>query len=85
MSTKNNLHINNRHRNGYDFKSLSQSYPALKTFIIANPHNNQATIDFSNPEAVKALNYALLMNVYQIKLWQIPGGYLCPAIPGRVD
>jgi 23S rRNA (adenine1618-N6)-methyltransferase len=43
------------------------------------------TIDFSNAEAVKALNNALLITYYDIKNWDIPKDYLCPPIPGRAD
>ena len=35
--------------------------------------------------AVKALNRALLAVDYNIAGWDIPDGYLCPPIPGRVD
>ena len=43
------------------------------------------TIDFSNPEAVKTLNRALLSHFYGISHWDIPPQYLCPPIPGRAD
>ena len=46
---------------------------------------HKLTIDFSNAKAVTELNTALLKQNYQIKHWKIPQGYLCPAIPGRVD
>lgn len=35
--------------------------------------------------AVKALNQALLLHHYQLSYWDIPDGYLCPAVPGRAD
>ncbi len=79
------LHNKNRHKDGYNFKHLCKAHPALKQFIIQNKFNHQDTIDFSNSEAVKALNAALLSSDYQIKHWDIPNGYLCPPIPGRVD
>ena len=79
------LHSKNRHKDGCNFKELFSVYPALKPFIIKNKFNNQATIDFSNGDAVKALNSALLKSDYQINQWDIPTGYLCPPIPGRVD
>lgn len=46
---------------------------------------NDASIDFSNPQAVKALNQALLKQFYGISVWDIPENYLCPPIPGRAD
>ncbi len=85
MTTKTGLHINNKHRYGYDFTSLVKVLPALSAFIIINKYNQQKTIDFSNSEAVKILNKALLKKHYQIEHWDFPKGYLCPPIPGRVD
>jgi len=79
------LHKNNRHRDGYQFDALCKAYPTLSTFIQENNYTQQPTIDFSNSDAVKALNTALLKQYYHISHWDIPAGYLCPAIPGRVD
>ena len=78
------LHPRNKHRERYDFPKLILACPELKTFII-NPKSNEDSIDFANPDAVKALNKALLAHFYQIKFWDIPQNYLCPAIPGRAD
>jgi len=83
-SEKNNLHIRNKHRSGYDFDALIKVSPELESFVFTNEHNTQ-TIDFSNPSAVKALNKALLMAFYGVKYWDIPPAYLCPPIPGRAD
>lgn len=79
-----NLHPNNMHNHRYDFAALVQSHAALKSFITTNPAGQQ-TISFADPDAVKALNTALLSHHYKIKQWDIPAGYLCPPIPGRVD
>ena len=81
---KENLHPRNSHRNGYDFKQLCKSSPGLKAFVAVNQFNDES-IDFSNPDAVKALNKALLKNFYGVDHWDIPEGYLCPPIPGRAD
>lgn len=81
---KKNLHPRNQHRLGYDFDSLIQTSPELKHFVGINEHQIQ-TLDFSNPEAVKALNKALLLLHYDIQYWEIPSNFLCPPIPGRVD
>lgn len=81
---KKNLHPRNQHRLGYDFDSLIQILPELKNFVGINEHQIQ-TLDFSNPEAVKTLNKALLLAYYDIKFWEIPSTFLCPPIPGRVD
>ncbi|WP_300976985.1 23S rRNA (adenine(1618)-N(6))-methyltransferase RlmF [Flavobacterium sp.] len=81
---KKNLHPRNQHRLGYDFDSLIQILPELKNFVGINEHQIQ-TLDFSNPEAVKTLNKALLLAYYDIQFWEIPSTFLCPPIPGRVD
>jgi 23S rRNA (adenine1618-N6)-methyltransferase len=81
---KENLHPRNSHRMGYDFKLLCKSSPELKHFVAVNEFGDES-IDFSNPEAVKALNKSLLKYYYGVIHWEIPDGYLCPPIPGRAD
>jgi len=81
---KTGLHSRNPHRFRYDFEALIQAYPDLENFVFTNEYQAE-TIDFSNPEAVKALNKALLIANYDIQNWDIPAGYLCPPIPGRAD
>lgn len=81
---KSNLHIRNAHRQRYDFNKLVAANPELQEFVGINEHQIE-TIDFSNPEAVKMLNKALLASDYGIHDWDIPAGYLCPPIPGRAD
>ncbi len=81
---KKGLHERNLHRDGYDFEKLIEATPALKPYVRPNPYGN-LSIDFSDPLAVKALNLALLQLHYQIEYWDIPTGFLCPPIPGRVD
>ncbi len=81
---KTKLHPRNRHRGRYDFKELIGSCPELATFVALNIYDDES-IDFSNPEAVKMLNRALLKHFYGIENWDIPPDYLCPPIPGRAD
>lgn len=78
------LHPRNIHRERYDFKQLLEICPELEPFVTLNIHQAE-TIDFANPQAVKLLNRALLMQHYGIEYWDIPAGYLCPPIPGRAD
>lgn len=80
---KTDLHPRNPHRFRYDFKELILKNPSLESFIIKR-HGNE-TIDFSDADAVKALNKALLETYYGISDWDIPENYLCPPIPGRAD
>ena len=79
-----NLHPRNKHRFGYDFKQLIQCCTNLNDFVFINQYETQ-TIDFSNAEAVKLLNKALLISEYDIVNWDIPTDYLCPPLPGRAD
>lgn len=81
---KRGLHPRNKHRSRYDFKLLISACPELCSFVSVNKFNIE-TIDFSNPNAVKLLNQALLKQYYNIQHWNIPDDYLCPPIPGRVD
>jgi 23S rRNA (adenine1618-N6)-methyltransferase len=81
---KNNLHTRNAHRLGYDFAALIAASPELERFVFTNEHKTK-TVDFSDPNAVKALNKALLAAFYDIQNWDIPQNYLCPPIPGRAD
>lgn len=82
--TKKELHPNNIYNKNYDFASLVLSNPSLKNFVFENEYQTK-TIDFSNPQAVKTLNQTLLLTDFNIKNWDIPDGFLCPAIPGRLD
>ncbi len=84
ITEKTNLHPRNLHKSRYDFDLLCKNDSKLKSFVAINEHNIE-TIDFSNPEAVKSLNNALLLTYYDIQGWDIPKNYLCPPIPGRAD
>lgn len=81
---KPNMHPRNAHRNRYDFKVLIKACPELRDFVSENEHED-LSIDFTDNEAVKTLNKALLKQFYGIGQWDIPEGFLCPPIPGRAD
>jgi len=83
-ATKSGLHSRNRFRTRYDFSQLIACSPALAAFVKANAHGDDS-IDYADPQAVKALNQALLKHAYGLQHWDIPPGYLCPPIPGRSD
>lgn len=84
MAEKTELHSRNKHQGQYNFNLLIENYQPLKKFVSPNPYGTP-TINFFNPQAVKALNKALLITYYGINYWDIPKGYLCPPIPGRAD
>lgn len=81
---KTELHPRNKHRQGYDFDRLIRSYPLLAKHLHINDYQN-TSLNFFDPAAVKALNKALLLSHYGLEYWDIPDGYLCPAVPGRAD
>ena len=78
------LHPRNPHQGRYDFEVLTRALPELAKHTITNP-KGEPTINFSDHEAVRVLNQALLAQFYGVKFWDIPEGYLCPPIPGRAD
>jgi 23S rRNA (adenine1618-N6)-methyltransferase len=51
--------------------------------VKAAPHG-RPSIDFADPQAVLALNQALIAEAYGLS-WSLPRGALCPPIPGRSD
>ena len=78
------LHPRNRHQGHYDFAALAAASPTLSAFVLTTT-GGEASIDFSDPAAVRALNRALLKTQYGVAHWDLPEGYLCPPIPGRAD
>lgn len=84
VNGKAGLHKHNVHQGRYDFAKLVQALPELQKHVIKNPKGD-ASINFSDPLAVKLLNKALLAHHYNVTSWDIPQGYLCPPIPGRAD
>ena len=78
------MHLKNPHRNPYNFELLLQANKELEAFVFTNEHEIQ-TIDFANPKGVFQLNKALLLHHYKLDHYELPVGYLCPAVPGRAD
>lgn len=78
------MHPRNRHQDRYDLPALMKALPELGKFVATNKFGAE-TIDFTNPQAVKALNKAILKLDYGISFWDIPDQFLCPPIPGRAD
>lgn len=77
-------HPRNRHQGRYDFGRLVQADPALAGHLVTTPRG-EASVDFHDPVAVRALNRAILRADYGIAHWDLPDGALCPPIPGRAD
>ena len=83
-ASKPGLHPRNKSLAGYDFAALTAIAPGLVKYVVTTAAGTPS-IDFANPGAVKALNRALLAQLYGVRGWEIPAGYLCPPIPGRAD
>ena len=81
---KKEMHVRNQHKERYNFEVLSSNHEPLSVYIKPNPYGN-LSIDFANPEAVLALNTAILKTHYKLDFWEIPKGFLCPPIPSRAD
>jgi 23S rRNA (adenine1618-N6)-methyltransferase len=78
------LHPRNKNRERYDLAALIRATPELKNYITLNTYGTES-VDFSNPNAVKLLNTAILNHYYGITYWNFPDENLCPPIPGRAD
>ena len=81
---KTTLHQKNKHRERYNFPELIAAHAELAPFVRINNYGDDS-IDFANPDAVMALNKALLIHFYGIENWSVPKGFLCPPIPGRAE
>jgi 23S rRNA (adenine1618-N6)-methyltransferase len=92
------LHPKSRHGDRYDFAALVRADPGLKQYVLPSPAartsgigaekpalSRELSIDFADPAAVFALNRALLLQMYGVRDWFLPEGYLIPPIPGRTD
>lgn len=82
--SKSGFHPENPHRFRYDFAILIKASPTLAKYVAKNEYGDDS-IAFSDPDAVKALNQAILKTTYHLNYWDIPAGHLCPPIPGRAD
>ena len=71
---KSSLHPNSKHQGQYNFELLTQSNPELEPYVHM-AKSGRLSIAFSDPQAVKALNKALLFHFYNLSYWDIPDGY----------
>jgi 23S rRNA (adenine1618-N6)-methyltransferase len=77
------VHPDNPFLGNYNFNQLVHAYPPLEQYIVPGRFARKS-INFSNPDAVYALNKALLKWRYGVN-WSLKEGHLCPAVPGRLD
>ena len=77
------MHKKNPFAADYDFDNLIKHNEALAKYVFPNKQGTK-TIKFGDQRAVKALNKALLKTQFDVH-WDIPKGFPCPPIPGRLD
>lgn len=87
-------HPRNSFKGSYDMETLCRSYSPLNSHIVQPNENSNSrrilrpTINFADPDAVRALNTALLVSDYGIAPSYadiLPGDALVPPVPGRAD
>ncbi len=78
------MHPQNPYQDRYDLKRLAKQHTALQQHIVLNP-SGENSIDFSDSNAVYALNKAILLADFKLTAYELPTGYLIPPIPGRLD
>jgi 23S rRNA (adenine1618-N6)-methyltransferase len=78
------MHPKNRYNGLHDFQDLAEHVPTLSDCFTITP-DGRTSLDFTDPQAVRLLNKALLLRDYGLKNWDIPEGNLCPGVPGRLD
>lgn len=67
----------------YPLEAMVKTNSELKNHLIKTPKG--LSIDFSDSNAVKVLNTALLNHYYGIEYWDFPKENLVPPVPGRAD
>jgi 23S rRNA (adenine1618-N6)-methyltransferase len=83
-AVKTALHPLNPFAAPYPLAELVRLQPALAACLTTTP-DGRDTVNFADPAAVQLLNTALLQWQFGLSYYQIPPGYLCPAVPGRLD
>ncbi|PIK50902.1 putative methyltransferase-like protein 16 [Apostichopus japonicus] len=74
-----NLYKHNRP----DFSKLGEKYPDFKSFLTFSD-KGKASLDFKDPEALKALTCTLLKEDFDIKL-DVPLDHIIPTVPLRLN
>lgn len=78
------MHPRNRYKdNPPDFKYLASKYPFFEQHTRENA-SGHVTVDFKNPEALRALLYALLEHDFNMTI-EIPLDRLIPTLPLRLN
>lgn len=83
-ANKTSLHPQNPFAAPYPLAELVLLQPALAAYLKTTPDGRE-TLNFAEPAAVTLLNTALLQWQFGLVHYHVPPGYLCPAVPGRLD
>lgn len=67
------LHPRNRYQGQYDIGQLCSINPQLQKWVTTTPAGT-TSVNFSEPDAVRALNQALLKQYYNLN-WQLAEGF----------
>ncbi|WP_420460586.1 23S rRNA (adenine(1618)-N(6))-methyltransferase RlmF [Neolewinella sp.] len=78
------MHTKNRYGGKHDFAALLDLEPEMADYL-RNAPDGHTTLDFTKARAVYLLNRTLLKRDYDLEHWDLPRGYLTPAVPGRLD
>lgn len=80
------FHPRSDHNGRYDFKKLIKHCPELAAHVFVSPKTREETVDWSSPDAVSAVNKALLMLHYGVSAeYAVPAPFLSAGVPGRAD
>lgn len=78
------MHPRNRYKNNRpDFAKLGDKYPDFKPFLSYND-KGKATLDFKDPEALRALTCTLLKDDFDLDL-DVPLDHIIPTVPLRLN
>lgn len=76
------MHVRNVHNTYLDYSDLASHFPELWPFVTSK--FGRSIVDYKDPAALKTLTKALLSYFYNLQ-WELPGDYLIPPIPQRVN
>lgn len=91
MSFNQFMHPRNIYRRKPNYEELGKMYPEFGQFLVAGRHwsdnnrpNYRTTINYTDPNALRALTTTLLKHDFALDV-QIPDGRLVPTLPMRLN
>lgn len=83
MSLNRWMHPRNVFKTKPDFKALAVEFPEFEPFL-KRFYNDNVTIDYKNPEALRTLSRILLVKYFSLDV-HLPPSRLVPAVPQRLN